>query len=66
MRTILLSIICMMALGTCQAQDQKAERMKYIRKCYAEAKKKIDANGKNGKSPKDDQAIFEMLIGHEK
>ena len=61
MRTILLSIICMMALGTCQAQDQKAERMKYIRKCYAEAKKKIDANGKNGKSPKDMRLIINRL-----
>ena len=61
MRTILLSIICMMALGTCLAQDQKAERMKYIRKCYAEAKKKIDANGKNGKSPKDMRLIINRL-----
>ena len=48
----------MMALGTCLAQNQKAERMKYIRKCYAEAKKKIDANGKNGKSPKDMRVII--------
>ena len=51
----------MMALGTCLAQDQKAERMKYIRKCYAEAKKKIDANGKNGKSPKDMRLIINRL-----
>ena len=51
----------MMALGTCLAQDQKTERIKYIRKCYAEAKKKIDANGKNGKSPKDMRVIINRL-----
>ena len=51
----------MMALGTCLAQDQKTERIKYIRKCYAEAKKKIDANGKNGKSPKDMRVIINKL-----
>ena len=47
MRTILLAFICMMALGTSQAQNQKAERMKLIRSTYAEAKKKVEANGKN-------------------
>ena len=61
MRTILLSFICMVALGTCLAQTTKEERMKYIRKCYAEAKKKIDANGKNGQSPKDLRIILNRL-----
>ncbi len=51
----------MMALGTCLAQTTKEERMKYIRKCYADAKKKIDANGKNGQSPKDMRIILNRL-----
>jgi hypothetical protein len=50
-----------MAQGTCLAQNQKAERIKYIRKCYADAKKKIDANGKNGKSPKNMCIILNRL-----
>ena len=65
MRTFLLSFICMMALGTCLAQTTKEERIKYIRKSYAEAKKKVDANGKNGKSPKDMQIIFNRLEDEE-
>ena len=51
----------MMALGTCLAQNLKEERIKYIRKCYAEAKKKVGANGKNGKSPKDMRLIINKL-----
>ena len=47
------------------AQTSKEERIKYIRKCYAEAKKKVDANGKNGKSPKDMQIIFNRLEDEE-
>ena len=61
MRTILLAFICMMALGTSQAQNQKAERMKLIRSTYAEAKKKVEANGKNGQSPKDMQLVINRL-----
>ena len=47
------------------AQTSKEERIKYIRKCYAEAKRKVDANGKNGKSPKDMQIIFNRLEDEE-
>ena len=61
MRTILLAFIYMMALGASQAQNQKAERMKLIRSTYAEAKKKVEANGKNGQSPKDMQLVINRL-----
>ena len=61
MRTILVAFICMMALGTSQAQDQKAERIKFIRSTYAKAKKQIEQNGKNGNSPKDMRLIINRL-----
>ena len=53
MRTILISLFCLLAWGTSLAQDQKAERIKLIRSEYAKAKAKIEQNGKNGRSPKD-------------
>jgi len=62
MKRILLSMIVVLACGSIAlAQNTKEERMKYIRKCYADAKKKVDANGKNGKSPKDMRLIINRL-----
>ena len=62
MKRILLSMIVVLACGSIAlAQNTKEERMKYIRKCYADAKKKVDANGKNGKSPKDMRLTINKL-----
>ena len=66
MKRILICIMAVLACGSIAlAQTSKEERIKYIRKCYAEAKKKVDANGKNGKSPKDLQIIFNRLEDEE-
>ena len=54
MRTIFVTIICLLTfIGSLHAQDAKTNRIKEIRAAYADAKKKIDQNGKNGKSHKD-------------
>ena len=54
MKQILISLICLLALGEAQAQtDAKAARIKLIRSAYAQAKDKVAQNGKNGQSPKD-------------
>lgn len=54
MRATIITFVCMLAFaGAAQAQDSKAERIKQIRAAYAQAKKKIEQNGKNGKSAKD-------------
>lgn len=66
MKRILICIMAVLACGSIAlAQTSKEEGIKYIRKCYAEAKKKVDANGKNGKSPKDLQIIFNRLEDEE-
>ena len=62
MKKIFISLIILLACGSMAlAQTTKEERIKYIRKCYAEAKKKVDNNGKNGKSPKDIRVTFNRL-----
>jgi len=62
MKRTLISLIVLLVCGSfAMAQTSKEERMKYIRKCYADAKKKVDANGKNGKSPKDMRLIINRL-----
>ena len=53
MRTTIICIICLLSLATAQAQNTKEARIKEIRTAYANAKKKIELNGKQGKSPKD-------------
>ena len=66
MRKIIMSLIVLLACGsTALAQTTKEDRIKYIRKCYTDAKKKVDANGKNGKSPKDMRLIFNRLEDEE-
>lgn len=56
MRTILISLLCILSLATVQAQD-KDTRIKQIRSAYAKAKEKVEQNGKNGRSPKDMQVV---------
>ncbi len=51
-RTILFTMICLLGLSNAQAQD-KSERIKEIRKMYAEAKELIANNGKDGHPAKD-------------
>lgn len=54
MKKLLICIVCLLAGFGMQAYGQtKAETIKEIRRLYAEAKAKIDLNGKGGKSPKD-------------
>ena len=57
------SVIWLMAYGDTQAD--KNARIKEIRAVYAQAKKKIDMNGKNGKSPKDMNITKNHLIDEE-
>ncbi len=54
MRNILLSLICMLAAQSVQAQSNQLNQ---IRKMYADAKKQIEVNGKNG-NPRNDLQII--------
>ena len=54
MRNILLSLICLLAAQSVQAQSNQLTQ---IRKIYADAKKKIEVNGKNG-NPRNDLQII--------
>ena len=60
---MMASVIWFMAYGDTQAD--KNARIKEIRAVYAQAKKKIDMNGKNGKSPKDMNITKNHLIDEE-
>lgn len=53
MRTTIICIICLLSFTAAQAQSTKEARIKEIRTAYANAKKKMELNGKQGKSPKD-------------
>ena len=54
MRTILLSLILLLATQSLQAQSNQTAQ---IRKMYADAKKQIEVNGKNG-NPRNDLQII--------
>ena len=59
MRKFLLCIVCLLTASCLQSFGQtKAEIIKEIRQLYAEAKKKVDLNGKNGNSPKDMRIVL--------
>ena len=60
---VMASVIWLMAYGDTQAD--KNARIKEIRTAYAQAKRKIDMNGKNGKSPKDMNITKNHLIDEE-
>ena len=67
MKQILISLICLLALGEAQAQtDAKAARIKLIRSAYAQAKEKVAQNGKNGQSPKDMVVVTNDVTDEEK
>ena len=62
MKRILLCMFTVLACGSMAlAQSAKDNQMKYIRKCYAEAKEKMAQNGRNGQSPKDLRLILNRL-----
>ncbi|GEM_PF-795197 len=63
-RTILFTLICLLGLSTAQAQN-KSERIKEIRKMYAEAKELIANNGKNGNPAKDMEITFNEIVSIE-
>ncbi len=62
MRKFLLCIVCLLTASCLQSFGQtKAEIIKEIRQLYAEAKKKVDLNGKNGNSPKDMRIVLNRV-----
>ena len=58
---MLLFVVLIAPITTVESQTPKAERLKVIRTAYAQAKKKIEQNGKNGKSPKDMRIVLNRL-----
>lgn len=66
MRKILFMMVCLLSIAwQTQAQNTKADRVKFIRQAYAQAKQKIAQNGKNGKAPKDIQITFTDEVSRE-
>ena len=62
MKKLFICIVCLLAGFGMQALGQtKAETLKEIRRLYAEAKAKIEQNGKGGKSPKDMRLTLNRL-----
>ena len=55
-KIIMTMLILLFGITATQAQSTKAERLKYIRKVYAEAKQKMAENGKDGR-PKLDLTV---------
>ena len=60
-RTTIITMLLLISSIAADAQTPKAERIKEIRSVYAQAKKKVDQNGKNGKSRKDMCIILNRL-----
>ena len=65
MKTTIITIICLLSFATAQAQNAKEARIKEIRTAYANAKKKIEQNGKHGKSPKDMSIVINNVVDEE-
>ena len=61
----IITLLLLIGSIAADAQTTKAERIKEIRSVYAQAKKKIDQNGKNGQSPKDMSIVFNRLEDEE-
>lgn len=53
MNKLTILLMALFVVTTVAAQEGKDARIKEIRAAYTQAKKKIDQNGKGGKSPKD-------------
>ena len=60
-RTIIITLLLIVSSVAVDAQSTKAERIKEIRTLYSQSKKKIDQNGKNGRSRKDLHIVFNRL-----
>ena len=63
-RIILFTMIFLLGLSSAQAQN-KSERIKEIRKMYAEAKAQIANNGKDGNPAKDMKIAFNEIVSIE-
>ena len=61
MNKLTVLLITLLIVATAAAQSGKDARIKEIRTAYAQAKKKIEQNGKGGKSPKDMSIVFNQL-----
>ena len=61
MNNIIALLIALLTVTTTGAQNGKDARIKDIRTAYSQAKKKIDQNGKGGKSPKDMRIMLNFL-----
>ena len=62
---IISLLIALLFVTMAEAQNAKDARIKEIRAAYAQAKKKVDQNGKNGKSPKDMRIVLNRLEDEE-
>lgn len=66
MRKILFMMVFLLSVAwQAQAQNAKADRVKFIRQAYAQAHQKIDQNGKNGKAQKDIQITLTDEVSRE-
>lgn len=61
MNKLIALFLALIVVTTAEAQNGKDARIKEIRTAYSLAKKKIDQNGKGGKSPKDMRVIINHL-----
>ena len=65
MKKSLFILTLLIGSMTVQAQSTKDDRIKEIRAAYAQAKKKIEQNGKGGKSPKDMSIVLNRMEDEE-
>ena len=61
MNKLIALLTTLLIVATAVAQNGKDARIKEIRAAYSQAKKKIEQNGKGGKSPKDMSIVFNQL-----
>ena len=61
MKKLTALLITLLVVTAAAAQSGKHARIKEIRTAYSQAKKKIDQNGKGGKSPKDMTIVLNHL-----
>ena len=61
MKKLTALLITLLVVTAAAAQSGKDARIKEIRTAYSQAKKKIDQNGKGGKSPKDMTIVLNHL-----
>lgn len=61
MNKLITLLVALFVVATAMAQNGKDARINEIRTAYSQAKKKIDQNGKGGKSPKDMRIKLDYL-----